>query len=176
MTDVATFDDMPPLQAGELLRACCGAERWVQTMILRRPFVDIHGVLAAADEVWQRLGPEDWREAFRHHPRLGETRSEVAQDDLGRIWSSTEQAGVRNTDASMRAELAGANAAYETRFGFICIICATGLLAEDILQLTRERLRNTPEEELPTAAEEQRMITRLRLLKLFNDRGKEAAT
>ena len=176
MTDVATFDEMPPLQAAELLRACCGAERWVQSMLLRMPFGDIHAVLAAADDVWRNLGPDDWREAFRHHPRLGETRSEVAQDDLGRIWSSTEQAGVRNTDASMRAELAAANAAYEARFGFICIICATGLLAEDILQLTRERLRNTSEEELPTAAEEQRMITRLRLLKLFNDRDKATPT
>ena len=176
MTDVATFDRMTPLQAAELLRACCGAERWVQSMLLRMPFGDIHAVLAAADEIWQRLGPDDWREAFRHHPRLGETQSEAAQDDRARIWSSTEQAGVRNTDASMRAELAAANAAYEERFGFICIICATGLLAEDILQLTRERLRNTPEEELPIAAEEQRMITRLRLLKLFHDPPKAMAT
>jgi OHCU decarboxylase len=98
----------------------------------------------------------------------------VPQDDRARLWSSGEQAGARNTDASMRAELAGANAAYEERFGFICIICATGLHAEDILQLTRERLKNDPEHELQVAAEEQRMITRLRLLKLFNAPDKAA--
>jgi OHCU decarboxylase len=174
--DVATFDWMPPDEAAQLLIACCGARRWVDGMVVRRPFGDIHALLAAADEVWRKLGPDDWREAFRHHPRLGETKSEVVQDDRARIWSSTEQSGVRNTDASMRAELAGANAAYEDRFGFICIICATGLHAEDILQLTRERLKNTPEEELPVAAEEQRMITRLRLLKLFRQREKEVGS
>ena len=176
MTDVATFNRMPPRQAAELLRACCGAERWVQSMILRRPFFDIHALLTAADEVWRKLGPDDWREAFRHHPRLGETKSEATQSEQARVWSSTEQAGVRNTDASLQTELAGANAAYEERFGFICIICATGLHAEDILQLTRERLKNTPEEELPVAAEEQRMITRLRLLKLFKHRDPEVRT
>jgi 2-oxo-4-hydroxy-4-carboxy-5-ureidoimidazoline decarboxylase len=99
----------------------------------------------------------------------------VAQDDRARIWSFGEQTGVRNTDKSMRAELAAANAAYEARFGFICIICATGLQAVDILQLTRERLRNEPAEELPIAAGEQRMITRLRLLKLFHDPDKAKA-
>jgi OHCU decarboxylase len=174
MTDVPTFDWMPPDEAAQLLIACCGARRWVDGMIVRRPFGDIRSLLAAADELWRAMGPADWREAFAHHPRLGESRSAAPQDDRARLWSSGEQAGARNTDASMRAELAGANAAYEERFGFICIICATGLHAEDILQLTRERLKNDPEHELQVAAEEQRMITRLRLLKLFNAPDKAA--
>ena len=176
MTDVATFNRMPDALAAELLRSCCGAERWVQGMIARRPFVDIHAVLASADEVGRTLGPDDWREAFKHHPRLGETRSAVAQDDRARIWSFGEQTGVRNTDKSMRAELAAANAAYEARFGFICIICATGLGSSEILELTKDRLANDLEDELPIAAEEQRKITRLRLLKLFHDPGKAAGS
>jgi OHCU decarboxylase len=172
MTDVATFDGMPPDLAAGILRACCGASRWVDAMLARRPFGTIGAALAAADEVWQALGPDDWREAFRHHPRLGESQSEAGQDERARIWSSREQSGVRNVDAGVRAELAAANAAYEARFGFICILCATALHAEEILTLTRERLRNEPEEELLVAAEEQRKITRLRLLKLFHDRSK----
>jgi OHCU decarboxylase len=173
--DVATFDWMPPDQAAQLLVACCGARRWVDGMIVRRPYGDIHALLAAADQVWRAMGPDDWREAFAYHPRLGETKSAVAQDERARFWSNNEQSGARNADASLLAELASANAAYEERFGFICIICATGLHAEDILQLTRERLKNEPEHELTVAAEEQRMITRLRLLKLFNAPDKTTA-
>jgi OHCU decarboxylase len=175
VTDVATFDQMPAAQATELLRACCGAERWVTRMVARRPFRSVRALLTVADEVWESLESVDWREAFLHHPRLGETRSAVAQDERARIWSSGEQAGVRDVDKSVRAELAGANAAYEDRFGFICIICATGLHAEEILQITRERLMNDTEHELTVAAEEQRKITRLRLLKLFNEPRRGAA-
>jgi OHCU decarboxylase len=174
--DIATFDWLPPDEAAEMLIACCGARRWVDGMIVRRPFGDIHSLLAAADAVWRAMGPADWREAFAHHPRLGESRSAAPQDDRARFWSSAEQAGARSADASMRAELASANAAYEERFGFICIICATGLHAEDILHLTRERLKNEPDDELTVAAEEQRMITRLRLLKLFNTPDTAAAS
>lgn len=172
MTDVATFDRMPVPDAGALLRACCGAERWVEGMLARRPFGAIRPLLSAADDIWQTLGPPDWREAFAHHPRLGETRSAAAQDERERAWSSGEQAAMRGAASDVRASLAAANAAYEARFGYICIICATGLGAGEILTLTEERLANEPEEELLTAAEEQRKITRLRLLKLFHDPDK----
>jgi 2-oxo-4-hydroxy-4-carboxy-5-ureidoimidazoline decarboxylase len=176
MTDVATFDRMPAAAAAELLRACCGARRWVDGMLARRPFGAIGVVLGTADEVWSTLGPADWREAFEHHPRLGESRSAEPQGEQARAWSAGEQAGVRGADAVARTALAAANARYEARFGYICIICATGLSASEILTLTEERLVNAPEEELPIAAEEQRKITRLRLLNLFHDPRKVAPT
>lgn len=175
MTDVATFDRMPAADARELLRACCGAERWVEGLLARRPFGEIRALLTAADEVWHTLGPSDWREGFDHHPRLGESGSATPQDEREREWSSGEQAGVRAAASDMRASLATANANYEARFGHICIICATGLGAGDILTLTEDRLANEPEEELPIAAEELRKITRLRLLKLFHDPDKAAS-
>jgi 2-oxo-4-hydroxy-4-carboxy-5-ureidoimidazoline decarboxylase len=176
MIDVATFDWMPPDEAAQLLIACCGARRWVDGMVVRRPFGDIHALLTAADQVWLAMGPDDWHEAFAHHPRLGEAKSAVAQDERARFWSNTEQSGARNADASLRAELASANAAYEERFGFICIICATGLDAREILTLTEERLLNELADEIRVASDEQRKITRLRLLKLFHDPDKAAAS
>ena len=66
------------------------------------------------------------------------------------------------------AALAAANQAYEARFGFIFIVCATGRSSEELLMLLNQRLQNDPETELRVAAEEQRKITRLRLEKLLN--------
>ena len=169
MTDIATFDRLPAKAAGEMLRACCGATRWVEGMIARRPFGSIVSLLTAADDVWRLMGPTDWRQAFEHHPRLGESGGVAAQGERARAWSSHEQAGMAAAGIDARTALAAANAAYEARFGYICIICATGMDVADVVLLTEERLRNEPDEELPVAAEEQRKITRLRLLKLFHE-------
>jgi OHCU decarboxylase len=174
MTTVAAFDKMPAGEAADLLLACCGARRWVEGMLVRRPFHLLGVLLGNADEVWSTLGPADWREAFEHHPRLGEMRSAAEQDERARAWSLGEQAGMREAGLEVRTALVAANEAYEARFGFICIICATGLSAGEILELTKERLANDLEDELPIAAEEQRKITRLRLLKLFHEPDKAA--
>ena len=176
MTDVATVDRLPAEAASEMLRACCGATRWVEGMLAHRPFVSILSLLSAADDVWHLMGPADWREAFEHHPRLGDTGGVAAQDERARTWSSDEQAGMASAGTDERDVLAAANAAYEARFGYICIICATGMGVAEIATLTEERLRNELEEELPVAAEEQRKITRLRLLKLFHDPEVRSAT
>jgi 2-oxo-4-hydroxy-4-carboxy-5-ureidoimidazoline decarboxylase len=169
VTDVPTFDRMPASEAAGLLRACCGSTRWVDGMLARRPFGALGALLSAADHVWLSLGPADWRAAFDHHPRLGDTQSATPADERARAWSSNEQAGLSDAADDARAMLAAANAAYEARFGYLCIICATGLDVGDVLALTEERLANAPADELPIAVEEQRKITRLRLLKLFHD-------
>jgi 2-oxo-4-hydroxy-4-carboxy-5-ureidoimidazoline decarboxylase len=174
MTDIATFDRIPEAEASELLRACCGATRWGKGMLARRPFGTRAALLAAADEVWLSLDQADWREAFDHHPRLGETGSATAQGERARSWSAGEQAGLRQAAADQRAALARANAEYERRFGYICIICATGLGPAELLTLTTERLTNPPDVELGIAVEEQRKITRLRLHKLFHDASSAA--
>ena len=60
------------------------------------------------------------------------------------------------------------NREYEEHFGYIYIICATGKSAEEMHAIARERLINDSKNELRVAAEEQRKITRLRLLKLVS--------
>lgn len=63
--------------------------------------------------------------------------------------------------------LAEGNRAYEEKFGFIFLVCATGKSAEEMLALLRERMDNPPDEELRIAAREQFRITRIRLEKLL---------
>jgi OHCU decarboxylase len=175
MTSVAAFDRMPADEAADLMLACCGARRWVDGMVARRPFHLLGVLLGNADEVWSTMSAADLREAFAHHPRLGEARGSAPQGDRAQAWSSGEQAGMTDASLELRTKLAAVNEAYEARFGFLCIICATGLSAAEILTLTEERMENDLEDELAIAAEEQRKITRLRLLKLFHEPDKPAA-
>lgn len=169
--NVARLNAMPTAELAELLRACCGSARWVEGMIARRPWMTPAAVLAASDDVCRKLGTEDWLEAFAHHPRLGESRAAVAQDERARDWSAREQGSLTTAASDVKVALAAANEAYEATFGFICIICAEGRDPEELLAITKARLSNAPNIELRIASEEQRKITRLRLLKLFNDLG-----
>jgi OHCU decarboxylase len=169
VTTVADLDTLPAKEASRLLRSCCGSARWVDGMLARRPLGTLAALLTAADEVWWSLAPDDWLEAFAHHPRIGESRSAATQSERARGWSSGEQAGMDAAGGDLRHQLAQANGEYEARFGYICIVCATGRSAEELLAATRSRLSNTADSELHIAAEEQRKITRLRLEKLFHD-------
>jgi 2-oxo-4-hydroxy-4-carboxy-5-ureidoimidazoline decarboxylase len=65
----------------------------------------------------------------------------------------------------VKTALADANKEYERRFKHIFIVCATGKSATQILEILQRRLKNSPEEELREAAEQQRQITQIRLRK-----------
>jgi 2-oxo-4-hydroxy-4-carboxy-5-ureidoimidazoline decarboxylase len=158
---------LSPERAMHTFRSCCGAGRWVMAMVNGMPYSSRDAVFVAADAIWAKLGPDDWREAFTHHPRIGERPRVATQGTLAAQWSAGEQQNVSSADAAMRAELDAVNREYEARFGFICIVCATGRSAGELLAFARERLQNSPETELRVAAEEQRKITKLRLEKLL---------
>jgi OHCU decarboxylase len=156
-----TIDDLnrlPPDQAeGELLK-CCGSRRWAAAMAAARPFRGLDHLKQSADTIWKALAPADWLEAFAAHPRIG--------DRPAGGWAAQEQGGVSVSDA-VRARFADLNRAYEARFGYIFIVCATGRSGSELLAALEERLTHNAEDELPIAAEEQRAITRLRLDKLL---------
>ena len=124
--------------------------------------------MSTADDIWLAMGPDDWHEAFAHHPRIGERDAATPQDQRAAAWSAGEQSSVANADASIHDELTEINRAYEARFGYIYIVCASGLSANELLEIARRRLTNAPDDELRVAAEEQRQITRLRLRKLLS--------
>jgi OHCU decarboxylase len=136
-------------------------------MIEARPFVSLEELLAKADSVWRSLSEDDWLEAFRAHPKIGQQKAAAAKSEQARNWSKQEQSGTAGAAIETRAALASRNQEYEERFGFIFIVCATGKSSEEMLAILNSRLQNDPGTELPVAAEEQRKITRLRLEKLL---------
>jgi 2-oxo-4-hydroxy-4-carboxy-5-ureidoimidazoline decarboxylase len=157
------LDSASPDEARRLLFLCCGSSRWVELMLTRRPFGSTDRLLAEAGEAWRLASAQDWKEAFSHHPRIGDRRARHARFAATRHLSRAEQAGVSAAPPQLVDELASANAAYEARFGYVFIVCATGRSAEEMLSLLRARLRNDPATEIEVAAGEQARITSLRL-------------
>ncbi|MET0647846.1 MAG: 2-oxo-4-hydroxy-4-carboxy-5-ureidoimidazoline decarboxylase [Pyrinomonadaceae bacterium] len=155
-------------EARAALLACCGSQRWAQAVAALRPFWDVGQLLNLAGRVWRELGGEDWLEAFRAHPKIGESKAEQETGAEARAWAEGEQSRAREAPDETRAALAEANREYEERFGFIFIVCATGKSAEEMLTLLRGRMGNDPETELRVAAGEQWRITELRLRKFLN--------
>ena len=149
------------------LGRCCGAARWARAVAARRPFADGAALRAAAEAAWPALTDADWREAFTHHPKIGDIESLRGRYAHTRDWAASEQSRAQGAPDDVLQALAAGNAAYEARFGYIFIVCATGRSAGEMLALLRERLPNEPAVELGVAAEEQKKITRLRLDKLF---------
>lgn len=153
-------------EARENLTKCCGSSRWVEAMLGRRPFADDRAVIDAALEEGEKLGREDWLEAFSHHPRIGDVDSLRKKFASTATWASSEQAGTSAATPEVLQRLADGNTAYEKRFGHIFIVCATGKSAAQMLELLEKRLPNDPGKELGIAAMEQMAITKLRLEKL----------
>jgi 2-oxo-4-hydroxy-4-carboxy-5-ureidoimidazoline decarboxylase len=163
------LDALPPEEARAAFLRCCGSSRWAEAMTTGRPHGTEAGLLAAAERAFAALDRPDWLEAFAHHPRIGDRAALAARFAATRGWSSSEQAGVAAAREDVLDALAEANRAYEDRFGYIFIVCATGRTAPEMLGLLRERLANPPEAELHVAAAEQAKITALRLKKLIEE-------
>ena len=171
---ITEFDAMPEAEAAFKLAACCGSSTWVSRMMARRPFRSRDHLFNEADEVAQTLRDADWLEAFSHHPRIGQRRSNAAVSSSAESWSAGEQSAVLLADPAVRAAIADANARYEEQFHFIFIISASGRTAESILDALRDRLAHSRESELRVAAGEQQKITRLRLEKLVTASAADA--
>jgi OHCU decarboxylase len=138
-------------------------------MASARPFTALEDLLAKAESLWWSLNQEDWLEAFRAHPKIGEQKAAAAQSEQAQNWSKQEQSGTKGADAETRDALAAGNQEYERRFGFIFIVCATGKSSAEMLAILNARLQNDLQAELSVAAGEQRKITQLRLEKLLNE-------
>lgn len=144
---------------------CCGSQAWASAMAAARPLTDEFSLLAASERIWRALPVGDWLEAFRSHPRIGESRSESTAGARSASWSAGEQREVADSTSDIKIALAEASRQYEQRFGRIFIVCATGKSAPEVLEILRQRLHNDEAAELQAAAEEQRRIIRIRLKK-----------
>src|SRR6185437_2918550 len=81
-------------EARRLLRSCCGSSAWVDRMMALRPYGSDEALYHAARREWLALGPDDWREAFAAHQRIGDRENLRARFPATHHLSTSEQAGV----------------------------------------------------------------------------------
>lgn len=157
MPNLAKLNQMAFDKAEQEFMKCCGSKVWAEKMAMLRPYADENALFSAAEKNWMACTSVDWYEAFAQHPRIG-----------GRAkgeWTKEEQAGMVKASPQTLEALQKGNDAYEKKFGYVFLVCATGKGAEEMLRLLRERLENEPRAELAIAVREQTKITRLRLEK-----------
>ncbi|HEX7846500.1 MAG TPA: 2-oxo-4-hydroxy-4-carboxy-5-ureidoimidazoline decarboxylase [Chitinophagaceae bacterium] len=161
------FNILPKDKLVEELTKCCGSSAWVQKMLPFVPAEDLVELLEDAEEQWWLCSEADWKEAFTHHPKIGDIDSLKKKFASTANWASNEQGAVNTASESTLKALAEGNKQYEEKFGYIFIVCATGKSAEEMLGMLQSRLQNNTTEEIRIAADEQSKITKLRIEKLL---------
>jgi 2-oxo-4-hydroxy-4-carboxy-5-ureidoimidazoline decarboxylase len=161
---LARWNRLASKEAAEEILPCCGSKAWAERMAAQRPIGNEIAVLAASELACRNLAESDWLEAFRSHPRIGESIS-ASNSSRSAAWSREEQQSVETKNDDMKMMITEGNRTYEERFGRTFIICATGKSSAEILDSLRRRLRNDNSTEFSEAAEQQRQIVRLRLKK-----------
>lgn len=131
------------------LYACLASRRWAQAVAT--------DVIELAEEAMDELTDEEWLEAMKAHPRIGERGGDAPST------SEREQRRAMDASASTLAALAAENRRYEERFGHVFLIFASGRSGEEILAELRRRMGNEPAAELEEAKRELRKIAMKRL-------------
>jgi 2-oxo-4-hydroxy-4-carboxy-5-ureidoimidazoline decarboxylase len=143
---------------------CCTSRRWVTEIVAGRPYRTLPALIAASDAVMAGLEWVDVGQALSAHPRIGER---VSGSTTEAVWSRQEQSGTAGLQGNTAQQLLEINRTYERRFGYVFLVCAAGLSAEQLVEAARQRLANDPFAERAVVAEELRKIVRLRLGKAF---------
>ena len=164
---ISDLDNTPLPELKAQLFKCCGSKAWVEKMVTVFPVEDLIDLFEYAEDKWNECTEEDWREAFEHHPQIGNVETLHAEDKDSAAWAQSEQSRVNDASGELKQKLADANKLYKEKFGYIFIMNATNKSAEEILTELMIRLQNNPETEIEIAMNEQLGITRIRLEKLL---------
>ncbi|MGC7097495.1 2-oxo-4-hydroxy-4-carboxy-5-ureidoimidazoline decarboxylase [Amycolatopsis lurida] len=155
--DLAGFNEATTAEARAVLLACLAVPRWADAVLAARPFADRESLLDTAAEAADPLTTEEIHLAIADHPRIGE---KPAGQGNSADWSRSEQSGV---DDQAAAEFRAANAAYEDRFGWVYLVCASGRSGAELLADLKSRMDNDPADEIVVAGRELSKIAVLRL-------------
>ena len=162
------FNRLDEDEAKAALTNCCGASKWVNLMLKKRPFSTQAEMLTASKTCWEQCGEADWKEAFTHHPKIGDLTSSKKKNAATSELAECEEAIATTATPKILRELAKGNVAYEVKFGYIFMVSATGKNAKEMLDVLTNRIHNSPKKELLIAKDELYKITRIRINKLLN--------
>jgi 2-oxo-4-hydroxy-4-carboxy--5-ureidoimidazoline (OHCU) decarboxylase len=133
------------LTAEELAELFEGHTRLVERL------AEIEDPLGQAETTLVALSHEEKVEALNAHPAIGQRRGLSAR-------SASEQGD--DAEPAVLSELAYLNQVYEEKFGFRFLVFVAARSKREILDVLRERLGRTQEEELDTGCRELVAIAR----------------
>jgi 2-oxo-4-hydroxy-4-carboxy-5-ureidoimidazoline decarboxylase len=160
VTRLDDFNDQPPDDAVEALRACNAAPRFAAELVAGRPYRDVDTLVARAEDVARALPWEEVALALAAHPRIGD-RVEGASAEAES--SRREQSSMGAADEETRTALVAGNRDYERRFDHVFLIRAAGRSAQEMLAELRRRLGNDAATERQETTEQLAQITALRV-------------
>jgi 2-oxo-4-hydroxy-4-carboxy-5-ureidoimidazoline decarboxylase len=160
---LARWNSLDPATAAREVLPCCGSQSWANGLAAKRPILDDDSLFEASASVWFDLPKDAWQEAFNSHPRIGQSKAQGQATAESLRWSAQEQDTALSGEEGAKLALSDANLNYEQKFGRIFIVCASGKSASEILKILETRMSNDAETELREAAEQQQLITQLRL-------------
>lgn len=111
---------------------------------------EVEDPLGQGNDVLAAMSEEEKLEALDAHPAIGARRLSAR--------SAAEQGS--DADPTILSELAYLNRVYEEKFGFRFVVFVHGRSKREILEVLRERIARTPEEELDTGCRELVAIAR----------------
>jgi 2-oxo-4-hydroxy-4-carboxy-5-ureidoimidazoline decarboxylase len=155
------FNALTERQRMHQLFQVCSSTIWARRVLAGAPFRDAEALYDRADRALAELPDTEIDAALDGHPRIGARPDNPS--------SAREQAGVSAAADDVRAELAARNAAYEDRFGYVYLVCASGKSAQELLAILTERLQNDPDTERRVMRSELGKINRLRLERLLSE-------
>jgi 2-oxo-4-hydroxy-4-carboxy--5-ureidoimidazoline (OHCU) decarboxylase len=131
--------DLPrKLTVAELAELFEGHTRLVERL------AELDDPLGAAPDVIRELSEAEKLEALQAHPAIG----------AGNLSERSAAEQGPGGDPVTLTELAYLNQVYEEKFGFRFVVFVNRRSKKEILEVLRQRLERTPEEELDTALEE----------------------
>ena len=111
---------------------------------------EVEDPLEQGNDVLAAMSEEEKLEALDAHPAIGARRLSAR--------SAAEQGS--DADPTILSELAYLNRVYEEKFGFRFVVFVHGRSKREILEVLRERIARTPEDELDTGCRELVAIAR----------------
>jgi 2-oxo-4-hydroxy-4-carboxy--5-ureidoimidazoline (OHCU) decarboxylase len=130
-----------------------------EALYAQRPFTSYLELIDRAESTASSLPDVQQIEIVSAHPRIGANPAQISAQ------SFKEQGYDRPTpdDPTVLTALAELNQQYEDLFGFRFVIFVNKRPKSEILDVLRERLKNSPDDELRTAVRDMFLIARDRL-------------
>jgi OHCU decarboxylase len=138
----------------------------------RRPYASYEALLDRAADVIAGLSDERKIAVINAHPRIGERPAVVRQSSAisYREQGYDREAALDQAELErVYRELAALNRAYEQRFGFRFVVFVNRRPKAVILELLRDRLNNSRDDELATGLDAMLLIARDRLGSMIHE-------